>query len=465
MSPVGDWASRLWQQMFGRRKGRAPETLIAQVKALDRQSEQKMLRLAEEAVRRGHPDQAIIAYEKVAARFRRMGQQVKEMAVLQHLVRLQPGVAEPVRKLIDVYEDLGRTQEAASARMRLAAILRRDGQPEAADRLEQEAHAQAFSRSDSHAEAIADAFDDGPAEMPGEQVALGTVSTASSPPLNLHEDLSVPAAALPLAAAQAMPIASRQTSSGPVGRTTSLNGRPAPLAPSVRAESAMRAHLVHDTVAVEAPVLNPLVFEDTGELEAFIDISESAVLSARDQSTVGVDVPRSEDSFDVEDTAAVSTDPVRPPLKFKPRATESDRGLDATRSMPAAPSSDFEADDDEFQKTQAERSLLEEETVALPSDSLEADAIDTDAAPIPAPKSKSLSAPPVKNTRTSGRHRRPSAASRPPEATVMTDLPAALLEDAALWIENDDPEPQARTRTYDPEEMARLQKLLKDTPQ
>ena len=141
--------------------------------------------MAEEALRRGHPDQAIIAYQKAAARFRLMGQRLKQMAVLQHLVRLLPDDVDLLRELIDVYEELGRIKEATGARLRLAAVLRKLGQGPQADRVEREARPRAFSlaRPPAGAPPVLEAVDDAGAtrEMPGDAVAPGRLDT--QPPL------------------------------------------------------------------------------------------------------------------------------------------------------------------------------------------------------------------------------------------------------------------------------------------
>ena len=143
-----------------------------------------MLRVAEEALRRGHPDQAIIAYHKALARFRLMGQRLKQMAVLQHLVRLRPEDLEHVRELVDVYEELGRSQEATVARFRLAAMLRQRGLTEDADRIERQARADGALVDDLPQD---DTGDGG--EMPGEPVGVDQVPKR---PPDLHLDLALP---------------------------------------------------------------------------------------------------------------------------------------------------------------------------------------------------------------------------------------------------------------------------------
>lgn len=190
---------KLWRRWFRGRPASsafaASDTLVARVNALEDHQEQRMLRVAEEALRRGHPDQAVIAYQKAAARFRSMGQRLKQVAVLQHLVRLQPDRADPLRALIDVYDDLERLQEAASTRLRLAAVLRRSGAVDEADRVERAARRQAFSAPHDDIDAEDPSFDVSSAtpEMPGEPVQPGQIEPSLPPSLPVPYDLSDPA--------------------------------------------------------------------------------------------------------------------------------------------------------------------------------------------------------------------------------------------------------------------------------
>ncbi len=196
-----------------------------------------MLRVAEEAIRRGYPDQAVIAYQKAAARFREMGQRVKEIAVLQNLIRLQPDAVEPLRQLVEVYDEIGRRQEAAGARVRLAAALRQRGDNTEAAQLEREAHALAFNLDDERSDPVDD--QNSTPEMPGDPVAIGDVEDEDD---SIPFEVDLDFAPQPEPAAPA-PAHSRAAASGPPRPATTV---PPPTTPAGVPKTRAIPRLIHE---------------------------------------------------------------------------------------------------------------------------------------------------------------------------------------------------------------------------
>lgn len=110
---MAGWWSRCWKRLFGRRAraGRgvpAPATLVARVESAP-DHDRAIVKLAEESLRRGFPDQAEIAYEKAALHYVQAGHHRKAVAVLRALSRLRPD--DPV-----IHEQLGGALEALERR-------------------------------------------------------------------------------------------------------------------------------------------------------------------------------------------------------------------------------------------------------------------------------------------------------------------------------------------------------------
>jgi hypothetical protein len=134
------WWSRWWGRLFGSRTPArpgsipAPATLVARVESAA-DDDRDILRVAEESLRRGFPDQAEIAYERAAAHYVQSGHGRKAVAVLRALARLRPEDARVQEDLAAVLESLERRADAARA-LRAAAERRRvDGAEEQAREL------------------------------------------------------------------------------------------------------------------------------------------------------------------------------------------------------------------------------------------------------------------------------------------------------------------------------------------
>ncbi len=131
------WHTLVWPFQRSRRRGRgvrgipAPQTLADRVAHLGKR-DRDMLRVAEEAVRRGFPQQAIIAYSKAARFYMETGKDRKAAAVLNQLLKLAPEDVETVGQLVRCYENLGRKAEAADASFRCAELYEATGQSDKA---------------------------------------------------------------------------------------------------------------------------------------------------------------------------------------------------------------------------------------------------------------------------------------------------------------------------------------------
>lgn len=119
----------LWQRIagiFGGKKQQrppggipAPETLVARVAAV-KDKDRDMLRLADEAIRRGHPDQAVLAYWKAVRMYTNDGQHLKAVSALKMILQHVPDSVEAHLALIEAYVALSRTRDAANACIALA---------------------------------------------------------------------------------------------------------------------------------------------------------------------------------------------------------------------------------------------------------------------------------------------------------------------------------------------------------
>lgn len=118
----------------------APHTLVARVSAVEAAREREMLRLAEESIRRGHPEQAAIVYRKAADRYRRDGMVPKELAVLNMWTRVAPHDPDAWTALADHHEAVEHRRGALEALARAAALWRSVGKDELAQGLEARFH-------------------------------------------------------------------------------------------------------------------------------------------------------------------------------------------------------------------------------------------------------------------------------------------------------------------------------------
>ncbi|HJL42326.1 MAG TPA: hypothetical protein RMG48_13580 [Myxococcales bacterium LLY-WYZ-16_1] len=122
--------------------GPPPETLVARLeRATARNHDDQIVRLAFESVRRGHPAQAEIAYERAAQIYRAHGLHRKAIAVLWALVRLRPEDPAVYELLGEAYEGAERSADAARAYGSAARGWERDGEAERARQLSERARA------------------------------------------------------------------------------------------------------------------------------------------------------------------------------------------------------------------------------------------------------------------------------------------------------------------------------------
>lgn len=115
----GGW-KRLWSRFFGKKVVKpgfnipAPATLVGRIERLDDQ-ERDLVRIAEEALRRGYPEQAAVAYRKVIKFYVEKGFHPKALSVLIALLRLQPNDEEAWLQRATSCEALSRRSDAARA--------------------------------------------------------------------------------------------------------------------------------------------------------------------------------------------------------------------------------------------------------------------------------------------------------------------------------------------------------------
>jgi tetratricopeptide (TPR) repeat protein len=105
----------------------APETLVAKVKNVQNK-DRDILRVAGEAMRRGHPDQAVIAYWKAVQVYLRDGQLLKAISTLKMILQQSPEDLDAFHALADAYEALDRKRDAANTCLWIADIFARRGQ-------------------------------------------------------------------------------------------------------------------------------------------------------------------------------------------------------------------------------------------------------------------------------------------------------------------------------------------------
>jgi tetratricopeptide (TPR) repeat protein len=116
---------RLWaaiKGLFTRKKGgrvvrgivAAPLTLVARISAVD-DKERQAIKLAEEALRRGYPDQAVVAYWKAGAFFMEREQYNKALSMLNAILRIKPDDLQAALERVRACEGLDRKRDAAFA--------------------------------------------------------------------------------------------------------------------------------------------------------------------------------------------------------------------------------------------------------------------------------------------------------------------------------------------------------------
>src|SRR5438105_2603934 len=93
----------------------APLTLVARISMVDESKEREAIKLAEEALRRGYPAQAIVAYWKAARFFMEREQYAKALSMLTAILKLEPGEMDAALERIRACEGLDRKRDAAFA--------------------------------------------------------------------------------------------------------------------------------------------------------------------------------------------------------------------------------------------------------------------------------------------------------------------------------------------------------------
>lgn len=114
------WFRRLWGRWFGKKVLKpgfnipAPATLVGRIERLDDQ-DRDLVRVAEEALRRGYPEQAAVAYRKAIKVYVEKGFHPKALSVLIALLRLAPQDEEAWLQRATCCEALARRSDAARA--------------------------------------------------------------------------------------------------------------------------------------------------------------------------------------------------------------------------------------------------------------------------------------------------------------------------------------------------------------
>lgn len=96
-------------------------TLMAKVDMVG-ERDREMRRVAEEAIRRGHPGQAAKVYWKGVEVYLEGGHLQKAIAILQQLIRIMPEDARAYQTLGETFERLGRSSDASQAYLKLAEL-------------------------------------------------------------------------------------------------------------------------------------------------------------------------------------------------------------------------------------------------------------------------------------------------------------------------------------------------------
>jgi tetratricopeptide (TPR) repeat protein len=105
----------------------APLTLVSRISAID-DKEREAIKLAEEALRRGYPDQAVVAYWKAADFFIGREHYNKALSMLAAILKIQPDDVRAALERISVCEKLDRKRDAALACVYVAELYESRGQ-------------------------------------------------------------------------------------------------------------------------------------------------------------------------------------------------------------------------------------------------------------------------------------------------------------------------------------------------
>jgi tetratricopeptide (TPR) repeat protein len=104
----------------------APLTLVARISAVD-DKERQAIKLAEEAIRRGYPEQAVVAYWKAAAFFMEREQFNKALSMLNAILKLKPDDMQAAQDRVRACEGLDRKRDAAFAYLYVAQLHEANG--------------------------------------------------------------------------------------------------------------------------------------------------------------------------------------------------------------------------------------------------------------------------------------------------------------------------------------------------
>ncbi len=141
---MAGWWQRWFGWLFGRPKPApgfgipAPKTLVAKVRSAQN-DDRRMVRVAEESLRRGFSDQAELLYDRAAEVYRAHGHHRKAIAVLRALTRLRPSDPEVFVKLAEALEALDRRIDAGQALREAAERFDGHDAPEQAQAMRQRA--------------------------------------------------------------------------------------------------------------------------------------------------------------------------------------------------------------------------------------------------------------------------------------------------------------------------------------
>jgi hypothetical protein len=142
----------------------APHTLVSRIDQSIADAD--MIRLAQESMRRGYPDQAEAAYAKAAQLYGAHGMHRKAVAVHKALAELRPDDAEPWEAAAVSYLSLGLARDAANALRKASIRHQKNGFPD---------QAQAALRKARHLE------DQGPSPQTGASGAVEPPPPESEP--------------------------------------------------------------------------------------------------------------------------------------------------------------------------------------------------------------------------------------------------------------------------------------------
>ncbi len=260
----------------------APETLIAKI-ANVKGKDREILRVAGEAIRRGHPDQAVIAYWKAVEVYLRDGQVLKAVSALKMILQHSPEDLEAFNALADAYEALDRKRDAANTCLWIADIHARRG--ERADALAVLYRAMDLDSMVKGARERIQA-------LGGELPASARPPSRMGPPLRLQSkqepQAGLPPMALPLSAMTPSPIHAPE----PAPSEDEPDEMPGE---SVVIESPLRQDDDDDRIELDIEGDDALDFPDDSLVLPVTDGKRAAVETPDDATVLGMQLPGDDD--------------------------------------------------------------------------------------------------------------------------------------------------------------------------